>query len=59
MSARYVAGEDPPCEDTRDNAGMSPQHISPAEAQRRQRAGAVLIDVRETHERATGQAEGW
>lgn len=32
--------------------------ITPAEAQARQRAGAVLIDVREDHERALGMAEG-
>ncbi|MFC3549408.1 molybdopterin-synthase adenylyltransferase MoeB [Lysobacter cavernae] len=34
------------------------EQIPPAEALRRQRAGAVLIDVRESHERATGHAEG-
>ncbi len=34
------------------------ESISPAEALRRQRSGAVLIDVREAHERASGQAEG-
>ena len=32
--------------------------ISPTEAHRRQRSGAVLVDVREAFERATGQAEG-
>ena len=32
--------------------------ISPAEALRRLQAGAVLLDVRETHERATGFATG-
>ena len=32
--------------------------ISPAEALRRQRSGAVLVDVRESHDRASGQAEG-
>jgi molybdopterin/thiamine biosynthesis adenylyltransferase/rhodanese-related sulfurtransferase len=32
--------------------------ISPATAHERQRAGAVLVDVREAFERATGQAEG-
>lgn len=32
--------------------------IDPAEALRRQRAGAVIVDVRETHERATGSAAG-
>ncbi|MDI9239787.1 molybdopterin-synthase adenylyltransferase MoeB [Lysobacter sp. LF1] len=32
--------------------------IDPAEALRRQRAGAVIVDVRETHERATGFAAG-
>ncbi|MFC3816326.1 molybdopterin-synthase adenylyltransferase MoeB [Lysobacter sp. GCM10012299] len=37
---------------------MKIEEISPAEALRRQRSGAVLIDVRESHERATGFAEG-
>lgn len=37
---------------------MNIEEISPAEALRRQRAGVVLIDVRESHERATGFAEG-
>lgn len=32
--------------------------ITPAEARGRQRRGAVLIDVREAHERALGMAEG-
>jgi molybdopterin/thiamine biosynthesis adenylyltransferase/rhodanese-related sulfurtransferase len=32
--------------------------ISPSAARERQRSGAVLVDVRETFERATGQAEG-
>ncbi|SFK92070.1 Molybdopterin or thiamine biosynthesis adenylyltransferase [Lysobacter sp. cf310] len=36
---------------------MSIERITPAEALRRQRAGAVLIDVREAHERAAGRAE--
>ncbi|WP_460761561.1 molybdopterin-synthase adenylyltransferase MoeB [Lysobacter fragariae] len=37
---------------------MSIETISPAEALRRQQAGALLIDVRESHERATGFASG-
>jgi molybdopterin/thiamine biosynthesis adenylyltransferase/rhodanese-related sulfurtransferase len=37
---------------------MNIEEISPAEALRRQRSGVVLIDVRESHERATGFAEG-
>ncbi|UNK49756.1 molybdopterin-synthase adenylyltransferase MoeB [Lysobacter sp. S4-A87] len=37
---------------------MNIEEISPTEALRRLRAGAVLIDVRESHERATGFAEG-
>jgi molybdopterin/thiamine biosynthesis adenylyltransferase/rhodanese-related sulfurtransferase len=37
---------------------MNIEEISPAEALRRQRTGVVLIDVRESHERATGFAEG-
>ncbi len=32
--------------------------ISPVEALRRRRAGAVLIDIREAHERINGHAEG-
>ena len=32
--------------------------IPPTEARQRQRSGAVLVDVRETFERATGHAEG-
>nr|WP_133478334.1 molybdopterin-synthase adenylyltransferase MoeB [Lysobacter segetis] len=32
--------------------------IAPREALQRQRAGAVLLDVREAHERASGMAEG-
>ena len=36
---------------------MSIERITPAEALRRQRAGALLIDVREAHERAAGRAE--
>lgn len=35
-----------------------PREISPAEALSRLRAGAVLVDVREAHERALGMAEG-
>ncbi len=37
---------------------MTLLELSPAEALRRQRHGAVLIDVREDHERALGMAEG-
>ncbi len=37
---------------------MNIEEISPAEALRRQRSGVVLIDVRESHERAAGFAEG-
>jgi len=36
---------------------MSIEQISPAQARARQQAGAILIDVREAHERASGQAE--
>lgn len=38
--------------------GMSIPSIAPAEARDRQAAGALLVDVREPHERATGMAEG-
>ena len=37
---------------------MSIPEITPAQARQRQLHGAVLIDVREKHERAVGQAEG-
>jgi molybdopterin/thiamine biosynthesis adenylyltransferase/rhodanese-related sulfurtransferase len=37
---------------------MAIETISPAEALRRQRLGALLIDVRESHERAMGFAAG-
>jgi len=37
---------------------MDIEQIDPADVARRLRAGAVLIDVREPHERAGGQAEG-
>ncbi|WP_456952906.1 molybdopterin-synthase adenylyltransferase MoeB [Lysobacter sp. HA35] len=41
----------------RDNVHMIPT-IAPSEALDRQRAGAVLVDVRERHERASGMATG-
>jgi sulfur-carrier protein adenylyltransferase/sulfurtransferase len=37
---------------------MAIHEITPAQARQRQAHGAVLIDVREDHERAGGQAEG-
>ncbi|MDR6840655.1 molybdopterin-synthase adenylyltransferase MoeB [Pseudoxanthomonas sacheonensis] len=37
---------------------MPISEITPAQARQRQAHGAVLIDVREAHERASGQAEG-
>ncbi|HEU4813247.1 MAG TPA: molybdopterin-synthase adenylyltransferase MoeB [Xanthomonadaceae bacterium] len=37
---------------------MDVESITPAEALERMRAGAVLVDVREAHERALGMAEG-
>ena len=43
---------------TRDNPLMTIAVISPADALDRQRRGAVLVDVREAHERATGFAAG-
>ncbi len=42
----------------RDNAAMSIRELSPAQAHERLAHGAVLIDVREAHERAGGMAEG-
>ncbi len=38
--------------------GMQIELIAPADALRRQRDGAVIVDVRESHERATGYAQG-
>ena len=37
---------------------MAIQEITPAQARKRQTHAAVLVDVREAHERAGGQAEG-
>lgn len=37
---------------------MTVELLTPAQARARQRAGAILIDVREEHERVGGQAEG-
>ena len=42
----------------RDNPRMTIHEISPQEAVRRQQAGAILLDVRETFEHATGMAAG-
>ncbi len=41
-----------------DNPAMSTRELTPEQARVRQLAGAVLIDVREAHERASGMAEG-
>jgi molybdopterin/thiamine biosynthesis adenylyltransferase/rhodanese-related sulfurtransferase len=41
----------------RDNQPMSPI-VTPQQAHDRQRAGALLVDVREEHERASGMAAG-
>lgn len=37
---------------------MAISEITPSQARARQCQGAVLVDIREAHERATGQAEG-
>ena len=37
---------------------MSIEQLTPAQARERQRQGALLVDVRESHERAAGQAQG-
>jgi len=42
----------------RDNGHMSIPELSPQQAQARVAHGAVLIDVRQAHERAGGMAEG-
>ncbi|KLD70847.1 molybdopterin biosynthesis protein MoeB [Xanthomonas pisi DSM 18956] len=42
----------------RDNSVMSSHDISPAHARARAVQGALLIDIRQLHERASGQAEG-
>lgn len=41
-----------------DNRAMSIRELTPQQARARQLAGAVMIDVREAHERAAGMAEG-
>src|SRR6185437_15468752 len=43
---------------TDDNVSMSIRELSPREALQRQQAGALLLDVRETFEHATGMAAG-
>jgi molybdopterin/thiamine biosynthesis adenylyltransferase/rhodanese-related sulfurtransferase len=40
------------------NIGIHIELITPADALRRQREGALIVDVRESHERATGYAQG-
>ncbi|MCT8356272.1 molybdopterin-synthase adenylyltransferase MoeB [Xanthomonas citri pv. anacardii] len=42
----------------RDNGRMSNHDISPADARARALQGALLVDIRQLHERASGQAEG-
>ena len=47
----------------RDNRAMAGppiqiESLTPAQAHERQRAGATLVDVRESHERAVGRAAG-
>lgn len=37
---------------------MSSHDISPADARARALQGALLVDIRQLHERASGQAEG-
>ncbi len=41
-----------------DNRAMSIRELTPQQARARQLAGAVMIDVRDAHERAAGMAEG-
>ena len=41
-----------------DNRAMSIRELTPQQARVRQLAGAVMIDVRDAHERAAGMAEG-
>lgn len=41
-----------------DNPAMSIRELTPEQARARQLAGAVVIDVRQAHERAGGMAEG-
>src|SRR5690606_16592059 len=43
---------------TADNRGMEIELLTPQQALARMRAGAVLVDVREAHERELGMAEG-
>ena len=59
MAAFFVWSRRPaPPRGVRDNAAMSIRELSPAQARDRLAHGAVLIDVREAHERAGGMAEG-
>ena len=37
---------------------MAHFEITPRQARERQRQGALLVDIRQAHERASGQAEG-
>ncbi len=37
---------------------MKPVRLTPSQARERQRLGAILVDVRQPHERASGRAEG-
>ena len=39
-------------------AGMDIPTLSPGQARERQQHGAILVDIRQPHERAAGQAEG-
>ncbi len=48
----------PPCVPTADNAAMTAPEIPPEQARARHTQGALLIDIREAHERGTGMAEG-
>ena len=41
-----------------DNERMPIRSLSPHQARARQRAGALLVDVRAAHERALGMADG-
>ena len=41
-----------------DNPGMDKFTVTPRQARERQRDGALLIDIRQPHERVSGQAEG-
>ena len=58
MAVRGFAAAATPAALLADNRAMSIRELTPEQARDRQLQGAVLIDVRQAHERAGGMAEG-